>query len=157
MWAYIIWVKKWGKHSLKTSRQRVLWVTCRLAKSRSDLQNTALQKTVHIPSCAFHVTFCRLSTCKSIVSKSRTSRSSQFFTKLLYSTLTLNPTNIQGKDWQNTIKFDMKLKPKKHSWKTTLQSPYLAISWQKREFRNRGKTHSHLNLKPMKNLYHIYL
>ena len=85
MWAYIIWVKKWEKHSLKTSRQRVLWVTRRLAKSRSDLQ-----KTVHIPSCAFHVTFRRLSTCESIVSKSRTSWSSQFFTELLFSTLTLS-------------------------------------------------------------------
>ena len=62
MWAYIVCVKKWGKHSLKSSRQRVSWVTRGLSKLRSDSQNTAWQKIVQILAYASHVVFHRLST-----------------------------------------------------------------------------------------------
>ena len=53
--------------------------------------------------------------------KRQTSLCSQFFTKFSHSTLTLNPTNIQGIDWQNTIKFDTELKPTKHNWKSLFE------------------------------------
>ena len=87
--------------------------------------------------------------------------SSQFFTKLSYSTLTLNLTNIQGIDWLSTIKFDMELMPTKHNWKLQLYNLSLWLFHDKtpkqtldlkHEFGNKGKTHSNLNLKPLKHL-----
>ena len=86
--------KEMRKAQLKSSRQRVLWITIRLAKLRSDLWDTIWQKTVQIPAHASYVAFCELSTFEPV-----TLLSSQLFTKFTHSTLTLNPTNIQGNDW----------------------------------------------------------
>ena len=122
MWVYIVCVKKWGNAHFKTSRQRVSRVTCGLAKSRNNLRNTVWQKTVHIPSCTSCVAFRRFSIHEPVASKLWTSLSSQVFTKLSHSILILNPTNIQGNDWINIIKFDTELKPTKHSWKSQLNT-----------------------------------
>ena len=62
-------VKKWEKHSLKSAKH---W-------------------SFQLPTSASHVAFRRSSTHEPVMSKLQTSLSSQFFTKLSHSTLTLNP------------------------------------------------------------------
>ena len=93
MWAYIVCVKKWGKHSLKSCKQRVSWVTRELAKPRSDLRKPTWHKSMQLPSMCFSCGLLRvvhLRASRELVTN---------FTKLTYSTLTLNPTNKQGNYW----------------------------------------------------------
>ena len=150
MWAFIVWVKKLGKH-IKTAWQCILRVILR--------HGLVTRCLLTLDSSTFSMCF---SHDLSQVIHSQASRevlcSSQFFTKLSYSTLTLNLTNIKGIDWLNTIKFDTELIPTKYNWKLQLYNPPLWLFRDrnpkqtldlKHEF---GKTHSNLNLKPVKNL-----
>ena len=107
MWAYIVLVKEWEKHTLKSSRQWVSRVTHNLAWVVKWLTKTSLAWDCSNSSMCFSRSLSRVVTCE-LVAKSH---SSKIFTKLSHTTLPLNPTINIGK-WLNkiTIKFDMKLK-----------------------------------------------
>ena len=111
MWAYIVLVKKWGKHTLKNSSSEFCGSLMTSPKLWSNSWNSARHETVQIAACASHVVFCRLSTHELAAN----SPSSQIFAKLSHLNLTSNPTKNIGK-WlnKNTIKFDTELKPTKN-------------------------------------------
>ena len=111
MRAYIVLVKVWEKAHLKSSKQRVSRVTHDLAQVVKWLPKSSLAKRLfqfqHVllmwPFTGWHS--------RASLELISNSSSSQSFTNLSHTTLTLNPTKIIGK-WlnRNTIKFDMKLK-----------------------------------------------
>ena len=99
MWAYIVCVK---------NEENTLWnhsgrEFCRSLASCPTHEMTHENQLdiilFNFQACASYVAFRRLSIHMPIASKSLASPSSQFFTKLSYSTLTLNLINIQGNHW----------------------------------------------------------
>ena len=111
IWAYIVLVKKWGKHTLKNLGSEFRGSLVTSPKLWSNPWNPTRHETVQIVACASHVVFRGLFTHELAAN----SPSSQIFTKLSHSNLTSNPTKNTGK-WlnKNTIKFDMELKPTKN-------------------------------------------
>ena len=138
------------KSTLKKFKQWVSQVTRDFAWVTKWLTKSSLAWDCSDSSMCFSCDLSRVVSRKPIMN----SPSSQIFTKLSHSNLTLNPTKNIGK-WLN----------KKHSCKSQLynfpiwlfrdKTPKHTLEL-KHEFGNRGKTHSHLNLKPVKNLHHIY-
>ena len=96
MWAYIVCVKNkentfWNHPGIEFHGSLASWPTREVTpENQLDIFLFSFQ------ACASHVAFRGLSTRIPIASKSLISLSSQFFTKLSYSTLTLNLINIHG-------------------------------------------------------------
>ena len=100
MWAYIVLVKKWGKHNLKELEAKgfaghscdLAWVAKWLTKSSLawDYSDSSMCLSCGL-SPVVHSRASREPVMKSL--------SSQIFTKLSHLTLTLNPIKIQENDW----------------------------------------------------------
>ena len=132
MWAFIVWVKKLGKH-IKTTWQCI----SRVISWVGLVARWVMRCLLALDSSAFSMCFSRgISRIVHSQASHEVLYFSQLFTKLSHSTLTINPTNIQGNDWLITIKFDTELKPTKHNWKSQLYR--LSTHYPSHEFQ--GKT-----------------
>ena len=110
MWAYIVLVKKWEKHSLKVPGKELRESLTTWLSREVTCENQPGIRLFSFQACASHVAFRGLSTHKPV-------KNFTVFT-ILHQTLTLNlyiKSHKHTGKWlnKNIIKFDMELNPTK--------------------------------------------